>query len=668
MTARPELLDASDAVIEDAVQYADPMVLRGLLYQLTGDESLKEVPVAMVHSGFFEVAAIERPQDTEMIRQKAADFLKRYRDSGAGEIAVDSDERLRTSLAMAAGFELADSEFDMWVEELALDQFARGIKWTAETPPGNLEDFSVAVIGAGMGGLNAAVMLKQAGIPFTVFEKNLGVGGTWHENRYPGARVDSPSRTYTHIFGVDFPYPNPFCAQVDNEKYFQWIANEFALSGNIEFDTEVTSLAWSENDQRWRVSVRQGGQERLVEANAVISCVGYLSRANLPEFEGQTEFAGPVFHTSRWPADLDLTGRRVAVVGTGCTGYQLVPELAKQAGHTVVFQRTPSWVFDVPGYLDPFPPQVNWLDRNFPFMTNFVRFRAKTRNRPESLLPAYAVDPDFHDEFAVSAVNKRIRDQRIEFMRSKFAGRPDLLEKMLPVAPPMSSRPVLVDQDYSIYDALQREDVELVSTRIERFTRTGIVTADGAHHEVDAVVLATGFRANDFLWPMEVRGRGGQRIEELWAKDGPRAYVGAMLPGFPNFFMVYGPNTNPIGGLQVVDVEEIVTRFALECVRGLVESGRSSVDVTQDAYWRYNAEVDRIEKLRTYMDRRVRNYYQNDFGRSSGMMSIDVRLFWHWLRSPVGRLPATELPPLEGELREVEQTIRPYFGQDLVIE
>ncbi|MDT5299475.1 MAG: 4-hydroxyacetophenone monooxygenase, partial [Mycobacterium sp.] len=223
MTERPELLEATDEMIEDAVKYADPMVLRGLIYQLTGDESLQGTEVASVQFGFLEAQMPASRAAAALIQSKAAEFLKAYRDRGAGDISVGPQTRLQRSLGLAAGADIPDTEIDMWLEQLALDPWARGHVWHEQRPsPERLQQFTVAVIGAGMGGLNAAVQLKHAGIPFTLLEKNSGVGGTWYENRYPGARVDSPSRAYTHIYGVDFPLPGAFSEQAANEKYFNW--------------------------------------------------------------------------------------------------------------------------------------------------------------------------------------------------------------------------------------------------------------------------------------------------------------------------------------------------------------------------------------------------------------------------------------------------------------
>jgi 4-hydroxyacetophenone monooxygenase len=276
----------------------------------------------------------------------------------------------------------------------------------------------------------------------------------------------------------------------------------------------------------------------------------------------------------------------------------------------------------------------------------------------------FALDPDFDDPHAVSTDNKRIRSERIAFLKSQFPGRPDLVEKMTPPNPPFSSRPVLVDSKANVCTAIMRGDVSLVSEAIDRFTPNGIRTVDGVEHAVDAIVLATGFMANDFLAPMEVRGRNGRTIKELWEKDGARAYLGTLVPGFPNFFMLYGPNTNPTGAGSLCQVEESTTKFIVECLGHLIVEGRKTIDITEDAYWRYNREVDRAGELKVYSDRRANNYYMNEFGRSAGNTPFDGRLFWSWLRSPSEARPQAD--QWAGDWRE--EPLCPHFGADLVVE
>jgi 4-hydroxyacetophenone monooxygenase len=679
MTDKTELLTATDDTIDDAVKYADPMVLRGLVYQLTGDESIAATQATTAYirdskpdSASKDLALVQSKADVSnasevaIIQSKAAAFLKSYRDQGASDIPCGPPERLPRSLSLVAGADIPASELEMWLEQLALDPWSRGLVWQDPPPSQDLRKFVVAVIGAGMGGLNAAVQLKHAGIPYFVIEKNDEVGGTWYENQYPGARVDSPSRTYTHIYGVNFECPNAFCLQRENLNYFKWVADHFDIRNDITFKVEVKSVVWDETAKLWEIKADGPDGPRIWRANAVIASVGFLSRPNMPSFEGMETFEGNAFHTARWPVGLDLKGKRVAVIGTGATGYQLVPELAKLAGHTLVFQRTPNWCFDTKSYLDPFPAQVNWLDRNFPYIRNFIRFRLSWLAGPETFSPIMRIDPQFEDPHARSPLNQKIREQQLGFIKRKLASRPDLIEKMTPVAPPYSARPIIIDTDYSIYDALLRDDVTLVTDPIRKIKTNGIEVQGGGEYPADIIVYATGFKANDFLWPMEVRGRGRKRVEELWEKDGARAYLGTMLPGFPNFFMIYGPNTNNFGGLQIVDFEEMVTRFALQCIGGLITQKKREVDVSLDAYWRYNDEVDRAEALMIYKDPRAHNYYKNDSGRSAANNPIDIRKIWTWLRNPLdGRMNGGQSGDPEAIASRV---VRPYFREDLVVE
>ena len=633
---RPELLEASDEQIDDALEYADPMVMRGLLYQLTGDEDLAAVRVTTVQTSVgSDVIAIANADDVVAIRAKAAALLKAYRDAGAGGMELGPRERLPRSLALIAGKALPEDELELWIEELALDPWVRGLNWDGLPPVERMDGFSVVVIGAGMGGLNAAVQLKHAGIPYTVIEKNAGVGGTWFENRYPGARVDSPSRAYTHLFGVDYGYPNPYCGWEENGKYFNWIADKFDLRENIVFETEVRSVVWDEEAAEWEVTTDGPDGRRLWRANVVFSAVGFLSRPSLPDIEGIDEFQGQSFHTARWPQDLSLKGKRFAVIGTGCTGYQSAPEIALEAEHVSVFQRTPQWLFPIPGYRSPFPPQMTWLDRNFPFHTNFMRFRADWgAGGFEGNHQAMNIDPEWEDEHTLSPGNKRTRDGCIAFLESKLAQRPELIEKMIPPHPPMSARPVLVDSQYSIADALTRENVSLVTDGIKRVTPVGIETNDGRVIEVDVIVFATGFRATEFFWPMEVRGRANRSVEDLWAEDGPRAYRGVMMPGFPNFFVIYGPNTNVYNGMQLVQIEELVTRFALDRIKELIVSDKRAVDVTDEAYRRYNDLLDEWEARKIYSDVRAHNYFRGQYGRSPTNCGIPGAEMWRLLREP----------------------------------
>ncbi len=649
-----ELLTSSDELIDNAVTYADPMALRGALHLLTNDPDLADMELVSSLDADLSVRSLKNKSDVTLLQSKAAAYLKGRREGGPAPEPGSSDHVLH-SLSMTAGYEIPQDERDIWIELAAFDPFARGVRWKATTKPEQIDDFLVVVVGSGVSGLNAAVHLKRAGIPFLVVEKNSEVGGTWYENRYPGARVDTASRGYSHQFGVKYPFPDSYCARDAQLGYFKWVADEFGLRENIVFDTEVESMTWDDQGGKWDIAARGADGPRRWRANAVISCVGFLSRPKLPVIDGMESFEGVACHTAQWPEGLDVVGKRVAVIGSGASGYQTLPIIARTAAHTYFFQRTPSWCFDDAEYLKPKPPGLLWLEANFPYYVNFVRFRLAALRGPDVFKKTARIDPAFLDPHARSAFNKAARSGRIAFIERQLASRPELIEKMIPPAPPSSSRPIRIDPKENVYSALLSDEVTLVTDGIQEIIPEGIRAGD-VDYPLDVIVYATGFKANDFLWPMEIVGRGGQTVEALWAKDGPRAYLGAMLPGFPNLWMSYGPNSNNFGGFQVIDLLELVMQFALRSIAGLIEGNYKAVEVTSEAYWRFAEELDGDDALMIYRDQRVSNYYKNEHGRSAVNGPIDIRRMWRWLKDPAGPRPA-----------KTDAGIAPHFGEDLLV-
>ncbi len=625
-SVRPDLLKASDAEIEDAVTYADAMALRGLLYQLTQDDELKDIELKTVLGGYLERKVMANPDDVAMVRRKAADFLKAYRDSGAGPIDIGPYDRLPISLGLMRGEVIPEESLGLYIEETALDPWVRSLDWRETPDPERLENFRVVVIGAGMGGLVSALHLKRAGIPYTVIEKNAGVGGTWYENRYPGSRLDSPSRSYTHLFGVDFPLANPFSPWAENQRYFSWVADFFDIRKDMLFETEVHSLTWDETASEWVIAMSDKDGEKVMRANAVMTSVGFLNRPRLPDIEGRETFKGEAWHTVEWPDDASIKGKRVAVIGTGATGYQTVPEMALEAEHVTVFQRTPQWVFPAPGYRSPFGAQVYWLNRNFPFYTNFMRLGSGSAEAFEAVS---TIDPTFNDPHSCSPSNKIARDVAVGFLKEKLKD-PALVEMMTPEHPVWSARPIQVDPEYCILDAIQRDNVTLITDGIARINETGIETNDGRQIDVDVIAYATGFHANEYLFPMKITGREGQTIEKLWEEGGARAYRTCMMPGFPNLFAIYGPNTN--GALSPATFHEMVACFALQCMEELILEDKSSVEVKPEAYWDYNRMIDERNNTRVWSDRRVQSYYWSRHGRSATMNPLRGPEMWQLLK------------------------------------
>ena len=419
MTRRSELLTASDATIDDAVKYADPMVLRGLLYQLTGDESVAAIALTAAPAMNAETVTVSNPPDLALLRSKAAAFLKSYRDQGAEDLPCGKPERLLRSLSLTAGVELPESELELWVEQLALDPWARGLVWRKSPAAEDLARFTVAVIGAGMGGLNAAVHLKRAGIPYFVLEKNAEVGGTWYENRYPGARVDSPSRTYTHLFGVDFGYPNAFCPQRENVRYFKWVAEHFGVREDIAFNTEVKSVVWDETAKLWEISADGPdgpgpARERDHRERRIPVATAHAEHRGHGHVRGPLVPHGPL--ASR-PRPRGQAGR-----GDRHRGHRLPadPRARQARGHTLVFQRTPNWCFDA-RLSGPVPTAGELAGPELPVLHQFRPIPPELACGPDNAKQVLRIDPAFRDPHARSARNKKVREERLAFIQRKLA-------------------------------------------------------------------------------------------------------------------------------------------------------------------------------------------------------------------------------------------------------
>jgi 4-hydroxyacetophenone monooxygenase len=314
-------------------------------------------------------------------------------------------------------------------------------------------------------------------------------------------------------------------------------------------------------------------------------------------------------------------------VGTGASGYQNVPEIALEAEHVTVFQRTPQWVFPVPGYRSPFPAQVSWLDRNLPFHTNFMRVGIG-----EGFGKVTEIDPDFKDPHATSPANKRARDLSVAFLEKKLED-PALVAKMTPEHPVWSARAIAVDPEYSILDAIKRDNVTLVTDGVAKVTPTGIVDQAGRQHDVDIIIYATGYNATEYLFPMTITGRDGQTIDQLWANGGARAYAGCMMPGFPNLWSLYGPNTN--GALSPASFHELTALHALQCMEPMITGDRKTVEVKAEAYWRYNEQLDEANSKRVWADPRAQSYYWSRHGRSATQNPYSGVEMWKYLRHPV---------------------------------
>ncbi len=575
-------------------------------------------------------AGLSADQQTEA-RRLAFEALKRLRDGEGTADPAPSEDDLRALLGFVAGGEPVDDYLELLREELALGEDLRAPDWSKDEVAPDRQ-FRVAVIGAGMSGLVAAHRLRQAGLDVIVIEKNGDVGGTWLENQYPGCRVDVSNLFYSYSFAQRPDWPEHFSSQPVLLDYFRTVADAHDLRPLIRFDTEVTAVVLDEATMTWSLEVAGPDGEDTIEVQAVVSAVGQLNRPNLPDIPGVESFEGPAFHSARWDHSVDLAGKRVAIIGTGASAAQFIPAVAETAGHLTVFQRTPAWFLPTPDYHDAVEPEVGWLLRNVPGYANWYRFWIFWRN-VEGFMSAATVDPEWGGDPSVSVgmLNDLVRQMLAGYLDAEFADRPDLQAKVKPDYPPFAKRFI---RDNGVWArTLKRDDVALVTERITEVTRDGVRTADGEVHAADVIIYGTGFQASDFLMPMKVVGRDGVELHERWGGDA-RAHLGITLPGFPNLFLLYGPNTNIVVNGSITYFSECEVHYVTSCLRELLAGGAKSLEPTVEAHDEFNARVDAQNLKMAWGVSSVSTWYKNKTGRTAQNWPFSLLEYWQVTRQP----------------------------------
>jgi 4-hydroxyacetophenone monooxygenase len=553
-------------------------------------------------------------------------------DDGSPRGAPPLDEAsLHRIMEFCAGEAVAADYVPMVHDEANFDGLdRRRFRWTRRPRDEELRRFRVGIIGAGLGGLCAAIRLQQAGIPYTVFEKNADVGGTWFENTYPDLRVDVPNHFYSYSFRSNPDWSDYYARQDELEDYISRCAKEYGVLPNVRFGTEVQDATFDEAHGTW--SLRLHGprdREERVEVNAVISAVGMLNRPSIPDLVGLDSFAGSWFHSARWDHDVELRGRRVAVIGTGASAMQFAPAIAPDVERLVIFQRARHWVLPNPNYHRAVTDGEKWLFRHVPHYAGWYRF-LMFWNSADRMYPAFRVDPAWPDPaLAISPANDKLRRMMTAHLERELAARPDLVNKTLPDYPALGKRML---QDNGWFRALLRGNVDLVTDPIERVEASRIVTTSGGAHDADVIVLATGFHPNKYLWPMRITGRGVV-LDELWGED-PRAYLGITVPGFPNLFCLYGPNTNPVVG-SVVFVLECQVNYVVRAIGAMVEQGYATMECRPEVHDAYNERVDAEHEQLVWRHPRVHSYYNNRSGRVTTNMPWRLLDYWKMTKDPV---------------------------------
>ena len=496
--------------------------------------------------------------------------------------------------------------------ELGRSSVSESIRSLVEGTEVKTRPLSVAILGAGAAGLCMAIKLREAGVEnFTLFEKAASVGGTWRDNTYPGSGCDVPSMLYSYSFEPKPDWSRKFAPQPEIVDYFETVARKYRLLPHIRFNTEIAEARFDDEEGVWRLRSASGEE---FTANVLISGVGQLNRPAYPKIEGLNDFKGVAFHSARWNHDVDLAGKRVGVVGNGASAIQFVPEIAPKVGHLTIFQRTPNWCVPKPDR--PFREWEKALYRSVPALARLQRWW--TWMMLERNYLAFVQGSFFGKLFEKAALKEmeaHIKD-------------PELRRKLTPDYPAGCKR-ILLTNDW--YPALARPNVEVETSRIAKVTADAIVTEDGVSHPVDVIIHATGFESTDFLAPMKVVGLGNADLNHVWAR-GAEAHRGVAVAGFPNFFMLYGPNTN-LGHNSIIFMIECQANYIAQCVAALRNSRLRYIDVRKEAMESFNRELQQ-DMQKTVWAAGCSSWYKTADGKVTNNWSSFTAKYWWEMRHP----------------------------------
>lgn len=568
--------------------------------------------------------AVPDLRDRAHIEKLAAELIPAF-IAGEKTVGPPSDEVLQAAMNLAAGEKVAPEYGPMVREQMGI-----GPKLEAKplNPPA---DFKIIIIGAGVTGVYAGLKLEELGVSsFMILEKNPEPGGTWWQNSYPGCRVDTPSLLYSYSFTPDPGWPEHFSHQPELLKYVKEVAASRNFGDRLQCNTAVETMTWNDEKAVWDLAIRRGGgSTECISANFVIGATGLLRIPKWPEIAGIEDFQGPHFHSTYWNHDVDLTGKRVAVIGTGASANQIVPAIAPKTSQVLVYQRTPHWMLSHPQYGKALSGAERFLIEKIPTYLSWFRFR-QFWQIGDSILPTLRIDPDWpYPERSVNAANDKLRSMMTEYVKAQIGDMPDLVEKVLPQYPPYGKR-LLLDNGW--YQALRRDNVQLIATPIERITADGITTADG-HEKVDVIVYASGFDTGKVLWPIQINGRGGVDVRKQ-LDERLETYQGMALEHCPNLFISPGPNGTPGHGGSGIFFAECQMAYVIECLRAMFENNWTRLEVKGEAVQAFVKEVS--AELEHYVWSRpgISNWFRGSRDRVTALIPKRLVDMWQEGKTP----------------------------------
>jgi len=613
--------------LREHLRSADPAVLLAVLAQLSGSaapldryaDAITHVPAAP------EMAGVADPAIAEAIVDDLISALDRPGDG----VAPDDPGLFARLAPLALGLAVGDEFLPMLAEQGGFHRSRPVIPRTGPLP----ETLTLAIIGGGLAGIAAAMAATREGIDYQLFERGDQLGGTWSIQTYPGIGVDTPSSYYSLSSDLNPDWSSYYPKGGEYRDYLQELGRRHGVERRTRFGTEVTSLAWDDDTALWEIGFRDpDGIAHAARAAVVVTALGYLNRPKFPDVPGRESFAGLSVHSGEWDSAIDLAGKRVAVIGAGCTAAQLVDSLADDVAQLTQFQRQPHWVAPRKRESDDVPEFQRILCRELPYYANWLRLKAFWGSS-DAAYQVVIVDREWAaSHLSISPTNDILLQDCLAYIDRTFGADSELAAAVTPDFAPFGKR--IIRDPGGYYPALTRDHVELIAAEPAEVVPAGIVTGDGRLVELDAIVYATGYHL-DFLSTLDIRGRDGRALNDEWAGN-PRAYRGGTVPGFPNLFITSAPNANPSHGAGNNFGIEVAVHYLVECLHLMARRGARSMEPTRAAYDDYVERIDAaMEDTVWRHSPNAHTYYRNDAGRvvvACPWRLVDV---WHEHRAPL---------------------------------
>ena len=613
-------MNISKQALERALDSASFPVIAALLVHFTGDISILDKLPKPNQVVLGETQGFLTHKDKQIIKKIALKEIGRFFSNSAfDDIYIPSNEELNEMMNFIVGEEVSSDYVPMMLGDLNITTHT--LKPNFLATKSNLE---VLIIGAGMSGILAAIKLAEIGIKYKIYEKNNDLGGTWYENQYPGSRVDIANHFYSYSFEENHQWSEHFSRQPELLDYFKKCFHKYDIQKNTYFETQVTDMKFDELNQEWSVNSICHGEKKTESISIVISCVGQLNQPKVPEINGLKKFQGNMFHSSQWPNFDVISGKKVAVVGTGASAFQIVPSIAKSCKELTIFQRSPPWMFPNPQYHEEVDDGKKWLLKNLPFYSRWYRFLLFYPGS-DQLLDSLFIDPAWKVRSdSINQKNDAMRELFTAAMLGQISDQ-SLVDKVIPDYPPFGKR--MLQDNGAWLQALHLPNVTLLSEGVECISSKGVVSS-GKELEFDTIIFATGFRAQDFFSPINIDGGSGS-YDKIYG-DSPRSYLGITFSSMPNFFAMYGPGTNLAHAGSIIFNSECQINYICSAIKYMLSNNFKVIRVKPEIEKQYQDRFDKRHEKMVWQHSKVSSWYQNSKGKVVTTSPWRLVEYWNW--------------------------------------